>query len=120
VRQILSHAGRVAERSLPGDSDAVRKLCGDITAMTDALCELRQEGKGATPQVCVTKIIPSIKGHGWYMLYIDIQIQTGMWGWLTIHWYTIFHVILSSVGNFIHKYVTETNIYFHLYFNNFS
>ncbi|KAF4532803.1 hypothetical protein B566_EDAN002653, partial [Ephemera danica] len=50
VRQILSHAGRVAERSLPGDSDAVRKLCGDITAMTDALCELRQEGKGATPQ----------------------------------------------------------------------
>lgn len=55
VRQILSHANRVAERSLPGDSDAVRKLCGDITAMTDALCELRQEGKGATPQVIKEK-----------------------------------------------------------------
>jgi len=50
VRQILSHAHKVADRSLPGDAADVRKLCGDITAMTDALCELRASGKGATPQ----------------------------------------------------------------------
>ncbi|XP_069694715.1 vinculin isoform X9 [Periplaneta americana] len=50
VRQILEHAQRVCERSLPGDAEAIKKLCGDITTMTDALCELRQDGKGATPQ----------------------------------------------------------------------
>ncbi|XP_059491322.1 vinculin isoform X3 [Neocloeon triangulifer] len=50
VRQILDHAHKVADRSLPGDANDVRKLCGDITAMTDALCELRASGKGATPQ----------------------------------------------------------------------
>ncbi|XP_065348377.1 vinculin isoform X2 [Cloeon dipterum] len=50
VRQILGHAHKVAERSLPGDAGDVRKLVGDITAMTDALCELRASGKGATPQ----------------------------------------------------------------------
>ncbi|PSN46699.1 Vinculin [Blattella germanica] len=50
VRQILEHAQRVCERALPGDADAIRKLCGDITTMTDALCELRQDGKGASPQ----------------------------------------------------------------------
>ena len=51
VRQILEHAQRVCERSLPVDAEAIKKLCGDITTMTDALCELRQDGKGATPQV---------------------------------------------------------------------
>ncbi|XP_069941018.1 vinculin-like isoform X19 [Cherax quadricarinatus] len=50
LRQILSQAGKVAERSLPPDRDAIRKLSGDISSMTDALCELRQDGKGATPQ----------------------------------------------------------------------
>ncbi|GFG30612.1 hypothetical protein Cfor_05176 [Coptotermes formosanus] len=50
VRQILEHSQRVSERALPGDAEAIRKLCGDITTMTDALCELRQDGKGATPQ----------------------------------------------------------------------
>ena len=50
VRQILEHALKVAERSLPNDRDAIRKMCSDITTMTDALCELRQDGKGATPQ----------------------------------------------------------------------
>nr|CAD7439205.1 unnamed protein product [Timema bartmani] len=50
VRQILDHAYKVAERSLPHDADTIRKQCSDITTMTDALCELRQEGKGATPQ----------------------------------------------------------------------
>jgi vinculin len=50
VRQILEHSQRVSERALPGDAEAIRKLCGDITTMTDALCELRQDGKGTTPQ----------------------------------------------------------------------
>lgn len=50
LRQILSQAGKVADRSLPPDREAIRKLSGDISAMTDALCELRQDGKGATPQ----------------------------------------------------------------------
>ncbi|XP_042236637.1 vinculin-like isoform X14 [Homarus americanus] len=50
LRQILSQAGKVADRSLPPDRDAIRKLSGDISSMTDALCELRQDGKGTTPQ----------------------------------------------------------------------
>ncbi|XP_066959697.1 vinculin isoform X6 [Macrobrachium rosenbergii] len=50
LRQILAQAGKVAERSLPSDRDVIRKLSGDIASMTDALCELRQDGKGATPQ----------------------------------------------------------------------
>jgi len=51
VRQILEHASRIADRSLPQDRESLRKLVDDITTMTDALCELRQDGKGATPQV---------------------------------------------------------------------
>ncbi|XP_049847129.1 vinculin isoform X1 [Schistocerca gregaria] len=50
VRQVLEHANRVADRALPGDSEALHRLCGEVTTMTDALCELRQDGKGATPQ----------------------------------------------------------------------
>ncbi|XP_054721582.1 vinculin-like isoform X2 [Uloborus diversus] len=50
LRYILGYAQRVAERCLPPDNTAIQKMCGDITAMTNALCELRQEGKGATPQ----------------------------------------------------------------------
>nr|CAD7196506.1 unnamed protein product [Timema douglasi] len=37
VRQILDHAYKVAERSLPHDADTIRKQCSDITTMTDAL-----------------------------------------------------------------------------------
>ncbi|KAJ1525125.1 hypothetical protein ONE63_009964 [Megalurothrips usitatus] len=50
VRQILEFALKVAERSLPNDRDAIRKMCSDIRTMTDALCELRRDKKGATPQ----------------------------------------------------------------------
>jgi vinculin len=56
VRQILEHSQRVSERALPGDAEAIKKLCGDITTMTDALCELRQSGNGATPQVRYSRI----------------------------------------------------------------
>ncbi|GLH15861.1 Catenin alpha [Gryllus bimaculatus] len=56
VRQILEHAQRVAERSLPPDAEAIHKLCGDVTTMADALCELRQDGKGTTPQAeCLSR-----------------------------------------------------------------
>lgn len=51
LRQILAQADKVADRSLPPDRDAIKKLSGDISSMTDALCELRQDGKGTTPQV---------------------------------------------------------------------
>lgn len=37
-------------RCLPHDANTIKKLCSDLTTMTDALCELRQDGKGATPQ----------------------------------------------------------------------
>lgn len=37
-------------RCLPQDAHTINKLCSDLTTMTDALCELRQDGKGATPQ----------------------------------------------------------------------
>lgn len=45
LRYILEYAQRVAEKCLPPDSNAIQKMAGDITAMTNALCELRQEGK---------------------------------------------------------------------------
>lgn len=50
VRQILDHAQTVADRALPSDRDIIRKLCSDVTTMTEALCELRQDGKGTSPQ----------------------------------------------------------------------
>ncbi|KAF2353880.1 Vinculin/alpha-catenin [Trinorchestia longiramus] len=50
LRQMLELSRRVAERALPPDRDSIRKLASDVSSMADALCELRQEGKGATPQ----------------------------------------------------------------------
>ncbi|XP_050314935.1 vinculin isoform X2 [Anthonomus grandis grandis] len=50
LRQIVEDAQKVAERCLPHDAHNIHKLCSDLTTMTDALCELRQDGKGATPQ----------------------------------------------------------------------
>jgi len=50
IRQIIELAERVADRALPDDQRALRKLCSELTALTDALCELRQDGQGATPQ----------------------------------------------------------------------
>ena len=51
LRQLLELSRRVADRALPADRDTIRKLASDVSAMTDALCELRQDGKGASPQV---------------------------------------------------------------------
>ncbi|XP_063706986.1 vinculin isoform X3 [Culicoides brevitarsis] len=50
LRQILENAYKVADRSLPHDANVIRRLADDITAQTNALCELRQEGKGTSPQ----------------------------------------------------------------------
>lgn len=51
LRQILDAAYKVSQRCLPQDARHIQKLNSEISTMTDALCELRQEGKGATPQV---------------------------------------------------------------------
>lgn len=50
VRQIIEHARAVAERALPADKEHIFRLCSDLSTMTGALCELRQDGKGTTPQ----------------------------------------------------------------------
>ena len=41
---------------MPLDAEHLRRLASDVSAMTDALCELRAGGRGVTPQV---KNIPS-------------------------------------------------------------
>ncbi|UYV84951.1 VCL [Cordylochernes scorpioides] len=50
VRQILECGHRVAGHCLAADRQAIEKMCGDLASMTDALCELRQDNKGGTPQ----------------------------------------------------------------------
>ena len=50
LRHILEYANRIADRSLPADRDAIKKSVGDITSMVNALCEMRSEGNGGTPQ----------------------------------------------------------------------
>lgn len=49
LRAILEEALKIAERcSNPEDRDAIVKMVGDISSMTDALCELRSQGKVRT------------------------------------------------------------------------
>ena len=50
LRQIIENAYKVADRCLPQDALKIRKLGSDITTMANALCELRHDGKGNTPQ----------------------------------------------------------------------
>ena len=50
LRSIIDMAEKVAERSLPLDAEHLRRLAGDVTAMTDALCELRASGRGTSAQ----------------------------------------------------------------------
>ncbi|KAF5290117.1 hypothetical protein FQA39_LY14898 [Lamprigera yunnana] len=50
LRQIVEVAQKVADRCLPQDAHAINRVASELTTMTDALCELRQDGKGATPQ----------------------------------------------------------------------
>lgn len=50
LRQILDNAYRVADRCLPQDAAVIRKLADDISRAVNELCDLRQAGKGNTPQ----------------------------------------------------------------------
>lgn len=50
LRQIIDNAYRVADRCLPQDAVPIRRLADDITRLTNALCNLRAEGKGQTAQ----------------------------------------------------------------------
>lgn len=50
LRSVLDHAAKIAERALPPDRDAIIKMCGDITSLINALCELRANGQGTSPQ----------------------------------------------------------------------
>ncbi|XP_077258370.1 vinculin isoform X11 [Temnothorax americanus] len=51
LRQIIEQASRLAERYLPpSQAEPISKLASQIVTMTDALCELRQNEKGTTPQ----------------------------------------------------------------------
>ncbi|KAL0120713.1 hypothetical protein PUN28_008407 [Cardiocondyla obscurior] len=51
LRQIIEQASRLAERYLPpSQAEPISKLASQIITMTEALCELRQNEKGTTPQ----------------------------------------------------------------------
>ncbi|KYM81736.1 Vinculin, partial [Atta colombica] len=51
LRQIIEQASRLAEHYLsPSQAEPISKLASQIVTMTDALCELRQNEKGTTPQ----------------------------------------------------------------------
>ncbi|XP_026474061.1 vinculin isoform X4 [Ctenocephalides felis] len=50
LRQIIETARRVCDHCLPQDAAQISRLAGEIASKTDALCELRQAGKGNTPQ----------------------------------------------------------------------
>ncbi|KAK7099446.1 vinculin-like isoform X1 [Littorina saxatilis] len=51
LRQILDDARKIADRCTNrGDRDAIMKSVGDIESMANALSELRQQGKGSSPQ----------------------------------------------------------------------
>lgn len=50
VRSILENARKIADLALPEDRAAIKKMASDIGSMVDALCELRDEGSGDTPQ----------------------------------------------------------------------
>ncbi|XP_018402769.1 PREDICTED: vinculin isoform X10 [Cyphomyrmex costatus] len=51
LRQIIEQASRLAEHYLsPSQAEPIAKLASQIVTMTDALCELRQNEKGTTPQ----------------------------------------------------------------------
>ncbi|XP_059177880.1 vinculin-like [Physella acuta] len=51
LRQIIDDSRKVAERcSNPADRDAILRSASDVESMVNALSELRQQGKGSSPQ----------------------------------------------------------------------
>ncbi|KAK0397743.1 hypothetical protein QR680_002248 [Steinernema hermaphroditum] len=45
IRRICDYAEKIASRALPEDSVSIRRAVSDITSMTDAICELRLQGR---------------------------------------------------------------------------
>lgn len=50
IRQLLEQCHLISERCSPKVREPIQKLCSEINTMTDALCELRHDGKGASAQ----------------------------------------------------------------------
>ncbi|KAG8041292.1 hypothetical protein G9C98_002280 [Cotesia typhae] len=51
LRQIIEQANKLADRYLsPSQSEAMSKITSQLATMTNALCELRQDGKGTSVQ----------------------------------------------------------------------
>ncbi|KAL4084897.1 hypothetical protein QTP88_027768 [Uroleucon formosanum] len=50
IRHLLEQSHLISERCSPKVREPIQKLCSEINTMTDALCELRHDGKGATAQ----------------------------------------------------------------------
>ncbi|EYC11237.1 hypothetical protein Y032_0051g2093 [Ancylostoma ceylanicum] len=45
IRRILDYADRIASRALPEDSYAIKRSISEIQSLTDAICELRNQGR---------------------------------------------------------------------------
>lgn len=50
LRHILDLALKISDYCHPHQRTAIRKQVGDLRALIDALCELRSQNKGTTPQ----------------------------------------------------------------------
>ncbi|CAK9300187.1 unnamed protein product [Gordionus sp. m RMFG-2023] len=50
IRNTLENALKIASKCNKSDKDIITKAVGDISALTDALCELRLDDKGDSPQ----------------------------------------------------------------------
>lgn len=61
VRSIIDAARKVSDVILPNDRDPIRKSANDIESMTNSLCELRDEGNGAS--VRAQSLGPSINNQ---------------------------------------------------------
>jgi vinculin len=59
IRRICDYSEKIASRSLPEDQFAIRHAVGEITSLTDAICELRRTGRydnQGLAQNCAAKI----------------------------------------------------------------
>lgn len=59
IRRICDYAEKIAARSLPEDQYAIRQAASEITSLTDAICELRNQGRSdnqGLAQRCAQKL----------------------------------------------------------------
>uniref|UniRef100_A0AC35U531 Vinculin n=1 Tax=Rhabditophanes sp. KR3021 TaxID=114890 RepID=A0AC35U531_9BILA len=59
IRRICDYAEKIAARALPEDAHNIRHAIGNITSLTDAICELRNQGRHdnqGLAQSCAQKI----------------------------------------------------------------